>query len=261
MKKRLAIIIICVIIIITCIITIFRTLNGMHFKYIERGVKIVNSNIYQLNLAIEDENEQEIKKMIKKINLNKLPFFYEQNVIEETKEQYMNISPLSTACWMGNYKIVHLLIENGADVNYRGNSYNYYPIEHALIYYGMTEDRYKIAKLLLEKGSKINVQSSNQNLLVSFLMTNYIENDKLYSKQAKLCLKTIKLFINKYSYSTDELNTILVASVKSNNYIVTKYLIENSISYANNQLKLKELLLEIAKSSENKVMIDYLQSK
>ena len=222
----------------------------MHFKYIERGVKIVNSNIYQLNLAIEDENEQEIKKMIKKINLNKLPFFYEQNVIEETKEQYMNISPLSTACWMGNYKIVHLLIENGADVNYRGNSYNYYPIEHALIYYGMTEDRYKIAKLLLEKGSKINVQSSNQNLLVSFLMTNYIENDKL-----------IKLFINKYSYSTDELNTILVASVKSNNYIVTKYLIENSISYANNQLKLKELLLEIAKSSENKVMIDYLQSK
>ncbi|MBR3199569.1 MAG: hypothetical protein IKG27_06115 [Bacilli bacterium] len=261
MKRILGIIIICVIIIITCIISIFRTLNSMHFKYIERGVKIVNSNIYRLNLAIEDENEQEIKKMIKTINLNKLPFFYERNVIEETKEQYMNISPLSTACWMGNYKIVQMLIENGADVNYRGNSYNYYPIEHALIYYGMTEDRYKIAKLLIEKGSKINVRSSNQNLLVSFLMANYIDNDELNSKQARLCLKTIKLLINKYNYSTDELNAILVASVKSNNFIVAKYLIENSMLYDNNQLKLKELLLEIAKSNENKSMIEYLQSK
>jgi len=61
---------------------------------------------------------------------------------------------LYEACLIGDLKIVQILIEHGADVNYK-SSFKHTPLFNACI-----RGNLEIAKLLLEKGAKINQQNN-----------------------------------------------------------------------------------------------------
>jgi ankyrin repeat protein len=72
-------------------------------------------------------------------------------------ELYTNI-PLEEACRTGNFEIISMLIEAGADPNTVG-SYLYTPLMSALNLRG--ENRFEIVKYLIEHGADINYRTNN----------------------------------------------------------------------------------------------------
>ena len=64
-------------------------------------------------------------------------------------------TPLIKACYNGNYKIVKLLLENGADVN-RQNDCRETPL------FISCGEKLSIVKLLVEKKAKINLKNDSK---------------------------------------------------------------------------------------------------
>lgn len=83
-------------------------------------------------------------------------------------------SPLSAACMAGNYEIVRLLCENGADVNYE-NQIGQTPLRFCFSRMTETSNIYenkniciKIAEVLLQFGADINHYHHGKTLLMNF---------------------------------------------------------------------------------------------
>ena len=83
-------------------------------------------------------------------------------------------SPLCCACMAGQYEVVTLLAENGANVNYM-NSMGQSPLIHCFSRLSETENTFenkniclKIASVLLSNGADINKYSLSQTYLHHF---------------------------------------------------------------------------------------------
>jgi ankyrin repeat protein len=155
--------------------------------------------------------------------------------IHEYNSHNLNFdTPLNQAALNNNYEICKLLIENGADVNYR-SSRLYTPL-HAVCYYkrkegDSTSSRYELAKLLIENGAEINVE-------------NFEGDTPLHLAASGGHYEIVKLLIesgasiNKRNYSGDyysggtPLHSALALSHRTedtweNKYNICKLLIEN----------------------------------
>jgi len=93
---------------------------------------------------------------------------------DEKKHRQNEISPISTSVYNGDYKITKLLIDNGADVNYMKVGSE---IKSPLIYSAI-KGYYEIAKLLIMNGADINYQYNDCNAF----------NYALYNKCYKICI-------------------------------------------------------------------------
>lgn len=83
-------------------------------------------------------------------------------------------TPLSAACMSGNFEIVKLLAENGAQINHK-NSMGYTPMLYAFSRMTETTNIYenkniclKIAEVLLHFGADINYFHHGKTLLMTF---------------------------------------------------------------------------------------------
>lgn len=81
---------------------------------------------------------------------------------------------LSSACMAGNFEIVKLLAENGADINHR-NSMGYTPLLYCFSRMTETSNVYenkniciKIAEILLHFGADVNYFHHGKTLLMTF---------------------------------------------------------------------------------------------
>jgi ankyrin repeat protein len=164
-------------------------------------------------------------------------------------------TPLILAATMGNYDICKLLIDNGADVNFR-TKFGYFPL-----YAAICNDNYDICKLLIANGAVVNftysrVKTNNLNtallhiavrrgnynicklLLDSGANINIVNdlNEKSIDQAIKQRdIKIVKLLIDYGSYidnilkkniiDKDIYNLIENETIKQNKFIRAKHLI------------------------------------
>ena len=113
---------------------------------------LYNNNYYyskKLIDAIEENDVAKVEKLVKSPfgSVNSLP----RNAFLARLVEISVETPLQVACHEGNYEIIKLLVDNGADVNKTG-SYKISPLQSAA---GAKEERLRIVKLLVENGADV----------------------------------------------------------------------------------------------------------
>lgn len=242
--------------IIACFILLCLSINNLtkFKKYDKYGYEIKNWKIYKINLAIEENDINKIKKLIKHTNLNVQPlkpltYQERENIIEEKglnpdaypeyldeDIDYYNFPPLSNACKNRNITAIKLLIENGADVNYliNNDNYNYSPLYTTLNAYineiynnGNNLDKYvNIIKLLIDNNVRLDMKTSKNPLLYLTVYSHLEKNDNAVYNS----LKIFKLIINN---SNEEIPTrikgdILYYLAMENDVNIIDYLIKSN---------------------------------
>ena len=141
MKKRFLVILLLIIIILTGLIIYYIT---------DLNKNGGSNNIYKLNIAIQDNDIDKVKKLIEKTNLNG---YYMSDDCDTAEGGFIDcLSPLQTACYTGKNEIVKLLVENGADVNYQDKYIKSTPLIEIVNFNG-EENVNLIANYLLDHGA------------------------------------------------------------------------------------------------------------
>lgn len=188
-------------IVLTFIIIIFLFLLVFSIQVIKQDKN--NHYIKNINLAIEDKNIKKLKKIIKNKDLNQI---YKGADCEIELEMPCH-SPLQLACSHGEYEIVKLLVENGADVNYMetiGDA-KQTPLIHTIdtIYDVNIESQLKIVKYLLNKGADKSIKDNRGNNALyytkkllskyDFDARKYIEKENVTPKEKQIKKEIIEL--------------------------------------------------------------------
>lgn len=188
-------------IVLTIIIIIFSSLLVFFVQVIKQDKN--NHYIKNINLAIEDKNITKIKKLIKNKNLNQI---YKGADCEIELERPCH-SPLQLACSYGEYEIVKLLVENGADVNYMetiGDA-EQTPLIHTIdtMYDVNIESQLKIVKYLLNNGADKSIKDNRGNNALYYTKKllskydydkwEYVEKENVTPKEKQIKKEIIEL--------------------------------------------------------------------
>ena len=114
--------------------------------------------------AIENNNITKLESILKFANPNTVPGLQ----IEKFFESRSRRTPLGKACEVGHFKMVELLIENGADVNYV--PLNAYTSPLCFAVSSDSAENLKIVELLLENGADVNFDEYSPWQPVRWLM-------------------------------------------------------------------------------------------
>lgn len=140
--------------------------------------------------------------------------------------------PLQVACETGNYEIVQILIDYGADVNCIDPTIHSTPFIMALS--SMNQNRFEIANLLMENGANVivNADDHGENALAAATCLSLNAND--LEEEASLVMfdKIVDVYIandiNIKEVSCNCYNVYFFAS-KEGNLKITKYLLDHGI--------------------------------
>lgn len=127
----------------------------------------------QLVAAIEDNDLQTVSDIIKQTpkSINTLPSLspWWWQLISEQPDVYY---PLQKACTWGNYDIVKLLIDNGADINltWKGIESSSTPLMNAIR--SGSEKKIDIIKLLLEQGADKSSKDKHSKTAYDYAIEN-----------------------------------------------------------------------------------------
>ena len=116
--------------------------------------------------AIENNDINKLESILKFSNPNCVT----GNVIKSTLTQEFRHTPLGDACEAGNFDMVKLLVENGADVNYAPRYTMASPLGFAVESH--CEDNLKIVKYLIENGADVNYSENGHVHPVAMTMPN-----------------------------------------------------------------------------------------
>jgi len=137
MKKRLLILLALFVIILASVIVYY--ILDLHKNH-------STNNIYKLNIAIQNDDIEKVQELIKVTNLNGN---YIGDDCDVAEGGFIDcLSPLQTGCSIGNYEIVKLLVENGANVNYQDKYIKSTPLIDAV-----NSDEKIIVNYLIEHGA------------------------------------------------------------------------------------------------------------
>lgn len=153
-KTKIAIIIFAsIIILVGGTVLIFNNTN--YYKSVEVSKELV--------VAIGDHNLSKVEEIITQHpkSVNTLPSispWWWQLITEQPSVSF----PLQRACWGGDYDIVKLLIDNGADVNlvWKGIEGSKSPLMRAVL--SGSERTEQIVELLLENGADKSMKDSSE---------------------------------------------------------------------------------------------------
>ncbi|MBR3847998.1 MAG: ankyrin repeat domain-containing protein [Oscillospiraceae bacterium] len=120
--------------------------------------------------AIENNDINKLESILKISNPNCVPGV---GVIDAFSENIDKQTPLGAACDKGNFEMVKLLVEDGADVNYMPLNACTSPLNLATQSAGV--DNLKIVKFLLENGAYIN----NSNLKTMYPAQRMLDGSNL----------------------------------------------------------------------------------
>lgn len=188
------------------------------------GYMMYNKHIIRkINRAIEEGNVERVSKLMSSCNnINDTPYsVFFASILEKE-----NASPLNNACFLGEYEIVKVLIEHGADTNYRKTQTENTPLMNALV--GSTQnkpDRFKIGEYLLEHGADVNLVSANGHTAV-FDIISIVESEDVEEQQEQV--RMIKLF-EEYGcdiYYESSIGNLLFECCSCGNKLAIEYLIE-----------------------------------
>ncbi len=135
--------------IILILIALFLVLNMIYVGY----GKIQCNRMID---AIENNDITELESILKFANPNCVT----DTTIGAMLGQKAQHTPLGEACNAGNFEMVKLLIENGADVNYVPRYTLNTPLSFAV--QSRSVDNFKIVKLLIENGADVNFRRGYQ---------------------------------------------------------------------------------------------------
>lgn len=152
-----------------------------------------NGYIRDINYSIEEKNITKLKKQIKGKDLNQV----HKGIYCEHEVEGPCYSPLQTACMLNDYKIVKLLVENGADVNYMDTigDAKQTPLIHTIdtTYNNIKiETQLQIVKYLLKNGADKNIKDSRGNIALDYtekLLSHYDYDKKEYIENKNITLK------------------------------------------------------------------------
>ncbi len=130
--------------IITAFILLF-LLSNMLFVSFEK------IQCHRMLAAIENNDMHKLESILKFASPNSVPGV---GIIDVVTENIDRRTPLGTACDVGNFEMVKLLVEKGADVNYI--PLNAYTSPLGLAVQSDSVDNLKIVRYLIEKGADID---------------------------------------------------------------------------------------------------------
>lgn len=130
---------------------IFLSILIFVFFLVAVGVSVKQHQTFKLFDAVENNNLSEAQAAIDRgawIDNTKYPSlsFVEEIVV-------INLTPLETACKLGNEEMVTLLLENGANINTKNKHTQSTPLLNAL--HGTKSNRFSLAMKLIEAGADI----------------------------------------------------------------------------------------------------------
>lgn len=148
---------------------------------IMEGCSMSNRNtIKKINDAIKNDDIDRVAILLKKCSdVNENPY----TDLEARVFGYVNVSPLNAACFYGNFKIIKMLLDYGADVNNQNNPSKSTPLINALS--GSKTNRFEIAKYLIEQGADVNAVSIN-DLTAVFYVVNTVDPYDVEAQETQL---------------------------------------------------------------------------
>lgn len=163
-----------------------------------------------------------------------------ENINEKDFSKYR--TPLFYACSeRGNLDIVKFLVENGALINVK-DIYGKSPLTFAFI-----NNKLDIAEYLISKGADI---SNLEEIILDIFNAGCV----LYKEQ-DMVFEPVKYLLNKGS----KINISLVDSCKKNNFLLSKFLIDNNINVNINEIdKEKKTALDYAFDNKNLQIVSLL---
>lgn len=143
-----------------------------------KDLKIANKNLNWLEKHFKTDLDDKISPLacasfLGRVRISEL--LLENPLIDlDLPTESHEYTPLSSACMAGNFEIVKLLCENGADINHR-NSMGYTPLLYCFSRMTETSNVYenkniciKIAEILLHFGADLNYFHHGKTLLMTF---------------------------------------------------------------------------------------------
>lgn len=207
MKKRIIILVVTLLIVLTPIISCIVAYN-YNFAYSSK-----------LIAAIEDNDIEKLEDLLNKPgNVNSQPRIFSFNG---------TIPPISYAARYGTYEMVKLLLENGADPNTNGFS-NLKPLHWALSgSYKSVDNRFDIAKLLIQYGADIHAISTGGETVVEGIFHSIEKDDEIEElEQYEFLLFLIENGVDIYANTQYMDSNILFCAAYAGNVMVCKFLIE-----------------------------------
>ena len=143
-----------------------------------KDLKLANKNLNWLEKHFKTDLDDKISPLacsafLGRVRITELLLENPLIDIDMTTEDH-EYTAMSAACMAGNYEIVKLLAENGADVNHR-NSMGYTPLLYCFSRMTETNNVYenkgiciKIAEVLLHFSADINYYHHGKTLLMTF---------------------------------------------------------------------------------------------
>jgi ankyrin repeat protein len=169
-----------------------------------------------------------------KLDAKRVEKFLSDGFPPDNESQYGNDSPLCHACMYNKADIAKLLIEAGADVNFKG-AYGRTPLMYAA-----GKNNLDICELLLEKGADINATNEG--------------GDNILMDYDKLSEETIKWLIAKgidINYRNEKRNwTVLQSANTYGNPALVKILIEQGADGTNNGWNEKSFIESLQRQDE-----------
>ena len=170
----------------------------------------------ELFKAIDEENIDKVKDLIKKgANVNFV------NFVTINFDGNWRFSPLMLASKKGNIKIVELLLNNGADINYSFHDGSPYPVLFSALSIASAYNKIEVIKILIKRG--INLKKLGGTVIAD-------RRNKYKSK-----IKILKLLIeagadiNASVYGTPLINAINDCNIDLINYLFDKGANPNAI--------------------------------
>ena len=218
--------IICVVIFIGLMIIVTMIIAGVQlskpYRYSAKLVAAINEGNYKKAKAIIEKHNFDLNTPTSKPNK-----FW--NALTESTPA----TPLSAACYMGNYEMVKFLIENGATGKHvEGTTWP--AIIQAVRKYD--PDDYKIIELLLDNGADPNLIYTNMTAIEHAAKMSPIcknEHGDYYYNEEVACeiVKIVKLFVEKGG-SVDgsdigENYTLAFGAVEASNIALLEYVLDD----------------------------------
>ncbi len=166
--------------IIKIIIKIVKTILISIALVLVLGILYISYQHFQCNRMIDAIREDNITRLNRIVKFSD-PNCVNENLIRAIVNERYRFTPLGEACEAGNFEMVKLLVEDGADVNYVPLLTEASPLAFAAG--SDSADNLKIVTYLIEKGADVN-----------FYMNRYSHPAQRALRSFELCPNTMEIF-------------------------------------------------------------------
>ena len=165
-----------------------------------------------------------------------------------------NDTPLTIACRNGDYNMIELLIQNGADLNQSVKLTGWLPLFAAVS--SSNPNRFKIAAYMISQGANINLKYRNESIIEHTVYIHRDDNEQTQIEGFELFKYLIENGVDTSLYYGSE--NLLTYAVRYKNFNVVEYLIVNGYYDINCTDKAGDTPIDVAIRYNDSEMIRFL---